>query len=200
MASGGRGSRRTPVLRPAIAAVVLLVVVAVIAIGLTGGTGDAKPAAAPSGSASHSPTAAATPTTAPSVGTSASGLSASAAGTEAADASVATTPFAGDVSVTGLTVTSLDDASLALSEPRLVFSGVRGSPYPPAKSLTLTNDTPSPLDVTNLRLAGPNPGAFQLANGQPTTMTIPAGGSVAVSITFHPANPVGCPTTAQPLA
>jgi hypothetical protein len=197
MASGGRGRRRRPTLRPVIAAIVLLVVLAVVAVSLTSSTGGAKPAAAPTPTTSHS----AAPTTAasPAAG-SPSGLSGSAPGTEAADASVATTPFAGDVSVTGLTVTSPDDASLALSQPRLVFSGVRGSPYPPAKSLTLTNSTPSPMQVTNLRLAGPNATAFELTNGQPTSLTIPAGGSVAVPVTFHPPNPTGCPTTAQPLA
>src|SRR5207253_6769024 len=114
------------------------------AFGTSGG--KTRPTTQPSHTAAASPPTAAQP----------SELAGSAAGTEPADASVAETPFAGGASVTGLTVTSPDDASLALSQPRLVFSGVRGSPYPPAKSLTLTNTTPSALQLTSLHLAGPN--------------------------------------------
>src|SRR3954454_2333606 len=168
MASGGRGRRRAPTLRPVIAAVVLLVVVAVVAIGLTGGTGGANPDARPTPSGSHRSSPAPATTSPPSAVASASGLSASVAGTEAANASVAATPFAGGASLTGLTVSSPDDAALALPQPRLVFSAVRGSDYPPAKQLTLTNTTASVLQLTNLRLEGPNAGSFRLDGGQPT--------------------------------
>ena len=198
MASGGRGGRRKPALRPAIAAVVLLLV-AVLAIAFGGGNGGAKPA----GSPSPGPTASgstSTSTLSPSGAASAGGLSESAPGTEAANASVAATPFIGDVSVTGLTVTSPNDASLALGQPRLVFSAVRGSAYPAAQQLTLTNTTSASLLLSNLRIDGPNPGSFRLDGALSTTLSIPAGGSVPVSVTFHPPNPVGCPTTAQPLA
>ena len=201
MASGGRGKRRTPTLRPVIAAVVLLVVVAVVAIGLAGGTGGAKPAAQPTPSGSHRSSSAPT-TSSAAVGCAPAprGCPLLLAGTEAADASVAATPFAGGASITGLTVTSPDDAALALPQPRLVFSAVRGSDYPPAKQLTLTNTTASVLQLTNLRLDGPNAASFRLDGGQPTTLAIPAGASATVAVSFHPPNPAGCPTTAQPLA
>ena len=175
MASGGRRRQarsRSPL--PVLAAVVVLVAVVVLGIGLTGGFG---------GGGTAKPQVSATP-------------SVSASGT----ASVAETAFYGDAKVSGLTVTSPDDASLALSQPRLVFSGVRGSPYPPAQSLTLTNTTGSALHVKHLKITGPDPTGFHLATGQSTSLTIPAGGSSTVSIRFHPADPVGCPNTAQPLA
>ncbi|BEP13533.1 hypothetical protein acdb102_18440 [Acidothermaceae bacterium B102] len=178
-----------------IAAVLLVVVAVVVAVGVTlGSGGGAKPAASspptPTPAASSATTSAALP----------SALTASATGTEPAAESVAASAFTGGASVTGLTVSSPDDAALALPQPRLVFSGVRGSPYPPAKSLTLTNTSGAAVSITHLQLAGPDPSSFRLTSGQPTSLTVPAGGSVTVPVLFHPKDPVGCPTTAQPLA
>ena len=194
MASGGRRRRRAPH-RPVIAAVLVALVAVVAAIGLASGSGSgAKPAPSPSTVSSAAPTPTAASAAPPT------GLAASETGTEPAAASVAATEFTGGTTVTGLSVTSPDDAALALPQPRLVFSAYRGSPQPPAKSVSLTNTTGAALDVTGLQLTGPDPSSFRLLAGQSTALTIPAGGSVTVPVLFRPPDPVGCPNTAQPLA
>jgi hypothetical protein len=99
-----------------------------------------------------------------------------------------------------LTVTSPDNALLGLTAPRLVFSGVRGSAAPPARSFTFTNDGTSALTVGNLAIGGTNANNWKLATGQATSVVIPAGGSADVSIQFSPTDPTGCADSANPYA
>ncbi|MDX6256616.1 MAG: hypothetical protein QOJ11_2950 [Frankiales bacterium] len=99
-----------------------------------------------------------------------------------------------------LTVTSPDNALLGLTAPRLVFSAVRGSAAPPARSFTFTNDGTSALNVSSLAIGGTNANNWKLAVGQATSVTIPAGGSVQVSIQFSPTDPTGCADSANPYA
>jgi hypothetical protein len=97
-----------------------------------------------------------------------------------------------------LSVSSPDDASLGLSGPRLVFSAVRGQQLPPARSFTLTNTGGADATVTGLAISGPDASSYGLAAGQPTTLTVPAGGTASVAVQFHPTAPTNCPSTASP--
>jgi hypothetical protein len=97
-----------------------------------------------------------------------------------------------------LHVSSPDDPLLALSATRMVFSAVQGQALPAAKSFTLTNSGTAAATVSGLTIAGTDASSYGLAAGQPSTITVPAGGSATVSIQFHPTAPTGCPTTADP--
>ncbi|BEP15492.1 hypothetical protein acdb102_38030 [Acidothermaceae bacterium B102] len=100
----------------------------------------------------------------------------------------------------GLTVTSPDSTTLALTTPRLVFSKIRGSGNPAARSFTFANGGTTTLSITGLAVVGANASDFGLASGQPTSLSIPAGGSATVSVVFHPADPTGCNSSSDPYA
>jgi hypothetical protein len=110
---------------------------------------------------------------------------------------VATTPPT-TTAAPQLAVSSPDDASLALSAPRLVFSAVRGQPLPQARSFTLANRGNANATVTSLAISGPDASSYGLAPGQPTSLTVPAGGTATVAVQFHPTTPTNCPSTADP--
>ncbi|BEP15324.1 hypothetical protein acdb102_36350 [Acidothermaceae bacterium B102] len=97
-----------------------------------------------------------------------------------------------------LLVTSLDQTSLALAAPRLVFSAVRGYTQAPVRYFTFANTGAATLTVTGLKITGNNPESFSLASGQASSLSIPAGTSVQVGVSYHPSEPTGCPTTAAP--
>lgn len=100
-----------------------------------------------------------------------------------------------------LLITSADQATLGLPVARLVFSTYRGAASPaPARSFTLTNTTGADIAVSGLSLAGTDAAQFRFSSGQPTSFTVPAGGQATVSVEFHPSDPTGCPTNADPTA
>ena len=99
-----------------------------------------------------------------------------------------------------LQVTSLDQASLAQALPRLVFSSVRGYVQAPVRYFTFANTGAATLTVTGLKITGNNPESFSLASGQPSSLSIPAGTSVQVGISYHPSEPTGCPNSTAPNA
>ncbi|WP_432570274.1 OmpL47-type beta-barrel domain-containing protein [Kineococcus sp. SYSU DK005] len=99
-----------------------------------------------------------------------------------------------------LVASSPDDAALGLPTPRLVFSTVRGRPAPPARSFTFTNTGGTPLALSGLATAGEDAGSFALAPGQPSSVTVPAGGTAQVSVVFTPTDPTNCPSSANPTA
>jgi hypothetical protein len=99
-----------------------------------------------------------------------------------------------------LLVTSADQATLGLPAPRLVFSAYRGGPLAAARVFTLSNTTGADIAVTGLSFSGADATNFRLSAGQPTSFTVPAASSTTVSVEFHPTDPTGCPTSAQPLA
>ncbi|GAB3599996.1 hypothetical protein GCM10027586_02610 [Kineococcus gypseus] len=99
-----------------------------------------------------------------------------------------------------LVLSSPDDAALGLPVPRLVFSTVQGRPTPPARSFIVTNTGGTPLTLSGLATAGPHAGSFALAPGQPSTVTVPAGGTAQVAVVFTPAAPANCPSSANPTA
>ncbi|MDX6203556.1 MAG: large repetitive protein [Frankiales bacterium] len=97
-----------------------------------------------------------------------------------------------------LSLRSPDDALLALPDSRLVFSTVK-SAATPAKSFTFTNTGSAAATVSGLSVQGADASSFGLAPGQPTSFSVPAGGSATVSIVFHPTATTNCPVgTAYP--
>ena len=95
-------------------------------------------------------------------------------------------------------MSSPDDAVLGLPRHRLVFSTVK-SAATPARTFTFTNTGNAPATVTGLAIQGADASSFSLAPGQPTCLTIPAGGSATVSVAFTPTAATHCPTgTAYP--
>ncbi|MDX6253814.1 MAG: hypothetical protein QOJ11_148 [Frankiales bacterium] len=97
-----------------------------------------------------------------------------------------------------LSLKSQDDAALALPDSRLVFSTVK-SAATPAKNFTFTNTGNAAATVSGLALQGADTSSFGLAPGQPTSFSVPAGGSATVSIVFHPTPATNCPVgTAYP--
>jgi hypothetical protein len=99
-----------------------------------------------------------------------------------------------------LAVSSTDTTTLALTSPRLVFSKIRGSANPAAKSFTFTNTGTGTLTVSGLAVAGTNASDFALASGQPTSLSIAPGGSASVSVVFQPADPTGCSSSSNTYA
>lgn len=98
-----------------------------------------------------------------------------------------------------LTVSSPDDATLGLPASRLVFSTEQAQANPPAKAFTFANTGGSPVTVSGLALGGTDAASFALAPGQPTTFTIPAGGSATAGVVFTPTAPTGCPASGTAL-
>lgn len=98
-----------------------------------------------------------------------------------------------------LTVSAPLDGLLGLSRSRLVFSTVRQAATP-AQSLTFTNTGGSQLTVSNIAIGGTDAGSFSLASGQPTTLTIPPGGSATVGVLFTPGATSVCATTAAEIS
>ncbi|MDX6244759.1 MAG: hypothetical protein QOE76_2482 [Frankiales bacterium] len=99
-----------------------------------------------------------------------------------------------------LSVRSPDSATLALSAPRLVFSTLRGSANPPARSFTFSNTGTATLTVSGLTVTGTDASSFGLPTGAPTSLSIPPGGSATVAVQFHPTDPTGCPNSSSPYA
>ena len=99
-----------------------------------------------------------------------------------------------------LSLSSQDDATLGLSNSRLVFSTVKAAATP-AKVFTFTNTGNAPATVSGLAIQGPDASSFALAPGQPTALTVPAGGTATVSVVFTPTATTNCPTgTTYPAA
>lgn len=92
-----------------------------------------------------------------------------------------------------LSLSSSDDATLALPGNRLVFSTLKSAPTP-AKSFTFVNSGNAAATVSGLAIQGTDASSFGLAAGQPTSFVVPAGGSVTVSVMFHPTANTDCPT------
>ena len=99
-----------------------------------------------------------------------------------------------------LAVASADSTALALPTPRLVFSTISGTANPPARSFTFANTGTATLTVTRLAVGGTDASSFALASGQPTSLSIPAGGTATVSVQFQPTAPTGCPSSSAPYA
>ncbi len=69
---------------------------------------------------------------------------------------------------------------------RLVFSTVNGEARP-GKTLTVRNtDATNTLTVTGLTISGTEGPEFKLAPGQPTTFSVPPGGTAPVEVLFRP--------------
>ncbi|MDX6244883.1 MAG: large repetitive protein, partial [Frankiales bacterium] len=95
-----------------------------------------------------------------------------------------------------LVVSSLDSAALHQAAPRLVFSAVNGFDQAPVRYFTFANTGTQPLTVSGLHFAGTNASSYELADGQPASLTIAPGGSSQVGVRFHPSVPTGCPNAA----
>ncbi|MDX6228899.1 MAG: hypothetical protein QOI76_2289, partial [Frankiales bacterium] len=95
-----------------------------------------------------------------------------------------------------LVVTSVDSVTLHQAAPRLVFSAVNGFDAAPVRYFTFSNTGTQPLTVSGLHFAGTNASSYELADGQPASLTVPAGGSSQVGVRFHPTIPTNCPTAA----
>ncbi|BEP12448.1 hypothetical protein acdb102_07590 [Acidothermaceae bacterium B102] len=91
-----------------------------------------------------------------------------------------------------LSLTSPDDAVLALPGHRLVYSTIHSAATPP-QSLTYTNTGNAPVTISGLAIEGVDAASFSLVAGQPTTITIPAGGTATVGVQFNPTPTTGCP-------
>jgi hypothetical protein len=110
-------------------------------------------------------------------------------------------PAGGPTGPTGTIVASSpDDAALGLPNPRLIFSTVRGRPTPPARAVTFTNTGGTPLTVSGLATTGADASSFRLAEGQATSVTVPAGGTAQVALVFTPTDPANCPSPANTVA
>src|SRR4051794_11007846 len=84
-------------------------------------------------------------------------------------AAAATAPAHAARAASMLRVSAQEDV-LGLSS-RLVFSTSTGAATAP-RAVRLTNTGSVPVEVTRLRIDGPNPGQFLLAAGQPRSFTI----------------------------
>lgn len=91
-----------------------------------------------------------------------------------------------------LTLSSQDDALLALPGSRLVFSTVKSLPTP-SQSFTFTNTGNAAATVSGLAIQGPDASSYSLAPGQATSLVVPAGGSATVSVVFTPTPATNCP-------
>jgi hypothetical protein len=96
-----------------------------------------------------------------------------------------------------LSLAGQDDALLGLPGSRLVFSTVK-SAATPAQTLTFTNSGNATATVSGLAIQGADASSFAFAPGQPTTLTIPAGGSATVTVLFTPTAATGCPKENDP--
>jgi hypothetical protein len=93
-----------------------------------------------------------------------------------------------------LTVSGPLDGALGLPSSRLVFSAIEGQSLPTPESVTLTNTGGTPASVTGLSFRGSGASSFALAAGQPSSVSVPAGGSATVAVQFTPTAPTSCPT------
>ncbi|MBV9950734.1 MAG: Ig-like domain-containing protein [Acidimicrobiia bacterium] len=82
-----------------------------------------------------------------------------------------------------ITVSDQEDV-LGLTS-RLLFSTAQHAATP-ARSFTITNPGGSDLVVSGMTIAGTDPGQFSLDPSQPTSFTVPAGQTAAVSALFVP--------------
>lgn len=109
-----------------------------------------------------------------------------------------------DVSPTGGTNTKIayleiapqgssSPAAIAVSSPednlllgsRMVFSTVLNT-YRPGHNLTVRNTGGSALNVSGLSFGGAQPTDFRACSGQPTSFSVPAGGSASVCVQYTP--------------
>ena len=104
---------------------------------------------------------------------------------------VTVTPAAGGPS--SLAVSAPLDGLLGLPTSRLVFSTVKQAPTP-AQNVTLTNNGGSPLTVSNIAIGGTDASSFQLASGQPTSITVAPGTSATIAVLFTPGPNSFCAT------
>ena len=91
------------------------------------------------------------------------------------------------------------DGLLGLSRSRLVFSTV-AAVATPAQSFTIANTGSGTLTVSNLAVGGTDAASFRLAAGQPTTLSIPVGGSATVGVLFTPTANTVCATNASQIS
>ena len=96
-----------------------------------------------------------------------------------------------------LSLTSPDDALLALPGHRLVFSTIKSAAVP-VRSFTFSNTGNAPVTLNGLAIEGQDASSYGLAAGQATSVVIPAGGTATVGIQFQPTPATNCPTTASP--
>ncbi|MEO5834277.1 MAG: hypothetical protein ABIR83_13030 [Nakamurella sp.] len=89
----------------------------------------------------------------------------------------------GSTSPAAIAVSSPEDALLLGS--RMVFSTVLNT-YRAGHDLTVRNTGGSPLNVTGLTFGGAQSADFKVCTGQPTSFSVPAGGSVAVCVRYTP--------------
>jgi glucose/arabinose dehydrogenase len=90
-------------------------------------------------------------------------------------------------------ISSPDDQILAAARPRLIFSTSQAMTTP-ARAYTITNSGTGDLNITGLSISGTNSSSFRLAPSQPTSFTVPAGGTAQVSVLFTPTAPTNCPS------
>ncbi len=104
------------------------------------------------------------------------------------------TPGGGVSTAPALKVVTPDDALLALSASRLVFSAVYGQALPAAKSVAIVNSGTAPATVSGLAITGADASSYGLAASQPRSFVVAAGATVSVQVTFQPTAPTNCPT------
>jgi len=160
--------------------------------GLTQGTGEPEPPAptttttTPAATTTTSTTVAPTTTTSTTVAPTTTTTAAPTTTTSTTVAPTTTTtttttvpdPIGGALAVGGL------DTFLG-NGARLVFSTVAQAPLP-GRAVTLRNTTANPIVVTDVAINGPHKGFFRLADGQPTSFTVPPGETREVTVEFRP--------------